>query len=143
MTDDVEIGTDWPTYHTKRGKPINLNMVEYWASRHLSIENMAALLKISRGSIYELIDENKQFEQDFYDAIESGKAQAAQIVTNKLLELCEEGHPQSIYFYLERKGGWTKTETVKNEHTGANGTETQNQKIIIEVVDARKNAKSK
>ena len=63
MTDDVEIGTDWPTYHTKRGKPINLNMVEYWASRHLSIENMAALLKISRGSIYELIDENKQFEQ--------------------------------------------------------------------------------
>ena len=125
MTDDVEIGTDWPTYHTKRGKPINLNMVEYWASRHLSIENMAALLKISRGSIYELIDENKQFEQDFYEAIESGKAQAAQIVTNKLLELCEEGHPQSIYFYLERKGGWTKTETVKNEHTGANGTALQ------------------
>jgi predicted DNA-binding protein YlxM (UPF0122 family) len=125
MTDDVEIGTDWPTYHTKRGKPINLNMVEYWASRHLSIENMAALLKISRGSIYELIDENKQFEQDFYDAIESGKAQAAQIVTNKLLELCEEGHPQSIYFYLERKGGWTKTETVKNEHTGKDGTALQ------------------
>lgn len=121
MTDDVEIGTDWPTYHTKRGKPINLNMVEYWASRHLSIENMAALLKISRGSIYELIDENKQFEQDFYDAIESGKAQAAQIVTNKLLELCEEGHPQSIYFYLERKGGWIKTETIKNELTGKDG----------------------
>lgn len=142
MTDDVEIGTDWPTYHTKRGKPINLNMVEYWASRHLSIENMAALLKISRGSIYELIDENQQFEQDFYEAIESGKAQAAQIVTNKLLELCEEGHPQSIYFYLERKGGWTKTETVKNEHTDTNSTETQNQKIIIEVVDARKNAET-
>lgn len=125
MTDDVEIGTDWPTYHTKRGKPINLNMVEYWASRHLSIENMAALLKMNRATLYELMEEDQQFQQDFYEAIESGKAQAAQIVTNKLLELCEEGHPQSIYFYLERKGGWTKTETVKNEHTGKDGATLQ------------------
>ena len=121
MTDDVEIGTEWPTYYTKRGKPINLNMVEYWASRHLSIENMAALLKMNRATLYELMEDDQQFQQDFYEAIESGKAQAARTVTNKLLELCEEGHPQSIYFYLERKGGWTKTETVKNEHTGANG----------------------
>lgn len=109
-------------YYTKRGKPIDLDKVEQWASRHLSIENMAALMGISRTSIYDMIEEDAQFEQDFYDAIESGKAQGVEMVTNKLLELCEEGHPQSIYFFLERKGGFTKTETVKNEHTGANGT---------------------
>jgi len=113
--------SEWPTYYTKRGKPIDLNKIEEWASRHLSIENMAALSGISRGSIYEMIEENKQFEQDFYEAIESGKAQSVQMVTNKLLELCEEGHPQSIQYFLERKGGWTKTETIKQEVTGANG----------------------
>lgn len=117
--------SEWPKYYTKRGKEIDLNKVEAWASRHLSIENMAALIGISRTALYEFIEESEQFGQDFYSAIESGKAQGVEMVTNKLLELCEEGHPQSIYFFLERKGGFTKTETVKNEITGANGTALQ------------------
>lgn len=112
-------------FYTKRGKEIDLNKVELWASRHLSIENMAALMGISRGSIYEMFEENKQFEQNFYAAIESGKAQTLEMATNKLLELVEEGHPQSINFYLERRGGWHKTETIKNEHTGKDGTALQ------------------
>lgn len=120
MTDKID-DENTRLFYTKRGKEIDLDKVELWASRHLSIENMAALMGMNRATLYELMEENQQFQQNFYDAIESGKAQAAQIVTNKLLELCEEGHPQSIYFYLERKGGWIKTETIKNELTGKDG----------------------
>lgn len=120
MTDKID-DENTRLFYTKRGKEIDLDKVELWASRHLSIENMAALMGMNRATLYELMEENRQFQQNFYDAIESGKAQAAQIVTNKLLELCEEGHPQSIYFYLERKGGWIKTETIKNELTGKDG----------------------
>lgn len=112
-------------FYTKRGKEIDLNKVELWASRHLSIENMAALMGMNRATLYELIEENQQFQQNFYAAIESGKAKVLEMATNKLLELVEEGHPQSINFYLERRGGWHKTETVKNEHTGKDGTALQ------------------
>jgi hypothetical protein len=112
-------------FYTKRGKKIDLNKVVLWASRHLTIENMAALIGISKTSLYETIEENEQFGLNFYAAIESGKAQGVEMVTNKLLELCEEGHPQSIYFFLERKGGFNKVDTVKNEITGKDGTPLQ------------------
>ena len=42
-------------------------------------------------------------------------------------------------FWAKTRMGWKETNV--QEHTGANGTEIQNQKITIEVVDARKNAK--
>lgn len=124
-------------FYTKRGKEINLDKITLWASRHLSIENMAALMGMNRATLYELIEENQQFQQNFYAAIESGKAQTLEMATNKLLDLVEEGHPQSIQYYLERKGGWNK-EPVKEELK----TETQKQEIQITVVDARKNADS-
>ncbi len=117
-------------FYTKRGKVIDLDKVEVWASRHLSIENMAALSGISRGSIYEMLEENKQFEQNFYAAIESGKAKVLEMATNKLLELVEDGHPQSINFYLERRGGWTKTETIKTV------ADEPISKVTIEVISA-------
>lgn len=120
MTDSADESTR--LYYSKRGKEIDLDKVEFWASRHLSIENMAALMGIGRTLIYEMMNENEQFKQDFEAAIESGKAKTVEMATNKLLELVEEGHPQSIQYYLERRGGWTKTETIKNEHTGPNGT---------------------
>lgn len=47
---------------------------------------------------------------------------------------------RAAMFWAKTRMGWKETNV--QEHTGANGTETQNQKIIIEVVDARKNAKS-
>ena len=117
-------------FYTKRGKVIDLDKVEVWASRHLSIENMAALSGISRGSIYEMLEENKQFGQNFYAAIESGKAKVLEMATNKLLELVEDGHPQSINFYLERRGGWTKTETIKTV------ADEPISKVTIEVISA-------
>lgn len=46
---------------------------------------------------------------------------------------------RAAMFWAKTRMGWKETNV--QEHTGANGTETQNQKIIIEVVDARKNAK--
>lgn len=125
-------------FYTKRGKEIDLNKVEMWASRHLTIENMAALMGISKTSLYEMLEENELFGLNFYTAIESGKAQGVEMVTNKLFELCEEGHPQSIYFFLERKGGYSKEpEKPKEDPTQKTNT------ITINVVDARKNAKSK
>lgn len=129
MTDKID-DENTRLFYTKRGKVIDLDKVEMWASRHLSIENMAALMGISRGSIYEMFEENKQFEQKFYEAIESGKAKVLEMATNKLLELVEDGHPQSINFYLERRGGWTKTETIKTV------ADEPIAKVTIEVISA-------
>ena len=129
MTDKID-DENTRLFYTKRGKVIDLDKVEVWASRHLSIENMAALSGISRGSIYEMLEENKQFEQNFYAAIESGKAKVLEMATNKLLELVEDGHPQSINFYLERRGGWTKTETIKTV------ADEPISKVTIEVISA-------
>ena len=129
MTDKID-DENTRLFYTKRGKEIDLDKVEVWASRHLSIENMAALSGISRGSIYEMLEENKQFGQNFYAAIESGKAKVLEMATNKLLELVEDGHPQSINFYLERRGGWTKTETIKTV------ADEPISKVTIEVISA-------
>mgnify|MGYP003441163203 FL=1 len=129
MTDKID-DENTRLFYTKRGKVIDLDKVEVWASRHLSIENMAALSGISRGSIYEMLEENKQFGQNFYAAIESGKAKVLEMATNKLLELVEDGHPQSINFYLERRGGWTKTETIKTV------ADEPISKVTIEVISA-------
>lgn len=117
-------------FYTKRGKEIDLDKVELWASRHLTIENMAALMGMNRATIYELAEENQQFQHNFYAAIESGKAQGVEMVTNKLLELCEEGHPQSIYFFLERKGGFNKVDTVENKHSGSVDVNTITRRVI-------------
>ena len=46
---------------------------------------------------------------------------------------------RAAMFWAKTRMGWKETNV--QEHTGANGTEIQNQKITIEVVDARKNAK--
>ena len=129
MTDKID-DENTRLFYTKRGKEIDLDKIELWASRHLSIENMAALSGISRGSIYEMLEENKQFGQNFYAAIESGKAKVLEMATNKLLELVEDGHPQSINFYLERRGGWTKTETIKTV------ADEPISKVTIEVISA-------
>ena len=47
---------------------------------------------------------------------------------------------RAAMFWAKTRMGWKETNV--QEHTGANGTETQNQKVIIKVVDARKNAKT-
>lgn len=105
-------------YYTPRGAEIDLDKVEEWASRGLSIENMAALCGIGRRTLYDLREENAQFAQDFDLAVESGKAQGVEAVANKLMELCLEGHPQSIQYFLERKGGFQKTENLNQSVSG-------------------------
>jgi len=47
---------------------------------------------------------------------------------------------RAAMFWAKTRMGWKETNV--QEHTGANGTETQSQKVIIEVVDARKNAET-
>ena len=47
MTDKID-DENTRLFYTKRGKVIDLDKVEMWASRHLSIENMAALSGISK-----------------------------------------------------------------------------------------------
>lgn len=46
---------------------------------------------------------------------------------------------RAAMFWAKTRMGWKETNV--QEHTGANGAKPQSQKITIEVVDARKNAK--
>lgn len=105
-------------YYTPRGVEIDLDKVEQWASIGMTIENMAALCGIGRRTLYDFREENAQFAHDFDLAIESGKAQGVEAVANKLIELCLEGHPASIQYFLERKGGFQKTENLNQNVTG-------------------------
>ena len=120
---------------TKPKIHIDLKQVESLAANGLTQEQIAAALGISERTLRS----RKGEIADFADAIKRGKAKGIALVTNKLMESIKGGNMTGMIFFLKTQAGWKETNV--QEHTGANGTETQNQKIIIEVVDARKNAK--
>lgn len=121
---------------TKPKIKIDLKQVESLAANGLTDEQIASALGISRTTLSNRKRENEQFVL----AIKRGKAKGIALVTNKLMESIKGGNITGMIFFLKTQAGWKETNV--QEHTGANGTETQNQKIIIEVVDARKNAET-
>lgn len=44
---------------------------------------MASLMGMNRATLYEMIEDNQQFQQNFYAAIESGKTKVLEMATNK------------------------------------------------------------
>ena len=104
---------------------------------YLSQDQIADYFGISRPTFAAMIERDNDISLRY----KKGKAKAIGLVAQGLLQKARNGDTASAIFYLKTQAGWR--ETSVQEITGANGTETQNQKITIEVVDARKNAKSK
>ncbi len=80
---------------------VDLSEVERLAGLGLTQEELCANLGISVDTLENRIKENS----DFSDAIKRGKANSAEIVSNKLFELCKKGNLGAIIWYEKTRRG--------------------------------------
>ena len=122
---------------TKPKIKIDLKQVEALAANGLTDEQIASALGISRTTLSNRKRENEQFVL----AIKRGKAKGIALVTNKLMESIKGGNITGMIFFLKTQAGWKETNVQEEENKEAKNNPKNT--ITINVVDARKNAKSK
>jgi len=122
---------------TKPKIHIDLKQVESLAANGLTDEQIASALGISRTTLSNRKRENEQFVL----AIKRGKAKGIALVTNKLMESIKGGNMTGMIFFLKTQAGWRETSVQEEENKEAKNNPKNT--ITINVVDARKNAKSK
>ena len=121
---------------TKPKIKIDLKQVESLAANGLTDEQIASALGISRTTLSNRKRENEQFVL----AIKRGKAKGIALVTNKLMESIKGGNITGMIFFLKTQAGWKETNVQEENKEAKNNPKNT---ITINVVDARKNAKSK
>lgn len=121
---------------TKPKIKIDLKQVESLAANGLTDEQIASALGISRTTLSNRKRENEQFVL----AIKRGKAKGIALVTNKLMESIKGGNITGMIFFLKTQAGWKETNAQEEENKEAKNNPKNT--ITINVVDARKNAKS-
>ena len=122
---------------TKPKIKIDLKQVESLAANGLTQEQIAAALGISESTLHKRKKENTEFTA----AIKRGKAKGIALVTNKLMESIKGGNMTAMIFFLKTQAGWRETSAQEEENKEAKNNPKNT--ITINVVDARKNAKSK
>ena len=122
---------------TKPKIHIDLKQVESLAANGLTDEQIASALGISRTTLSNRKRENEQFVL----AIKRGKAKGIALVTNKLMESIKGGNMTGMIFFLKTQAGWRETSVQEEENKEAKNKPKNT--ITINVVDARKHAKSK
>jgi len=96
--------------------PEIIERVEELASQGLPKYQIAHLIGIS----YETLNEKTKDYPDFSDAIERGKAQGIETITNALFHKARTGDTAAIKYYLNnRSDDWS--ETQKHELSGPGG----------------------
>lgn len=110
-----------------------LNDVEKLAAV-LTVDQLADFLSIGRTTFYRMMER----QPDISVRYKNGKAKAITGVSKGLLQRALEGELAAQIFYLKTQAGWRE----QKEEAPKDDTKTQSQKITIEVVDARKNAKT-
>ena len=121
---------------TKPKIKIDLKQVESLAANGLTDEQIASALGISRTTLSNRKRENEQFVL----AIKRGKAKGIALVTNKLMESIKGGNITGMIFFLKTQAGWKENNAQEEENKEAKNNPKNT--ITINVVDARKNAKS-
>ena len=121
---------------TKPKIKIDLKQVESLAANGLTQEQIAAALGISESTLHKRKKENTEFTA----AIKRGKAKGIALVTNKLMESIKGGNMTAMIFFLKTQAGWRETSAQEEENKEAKNNPKNT--ITINVVDARKNAKS-
>ena len=109
--------------------PEIIERVEKLAAQGLPKYQIAHLIGIS----YETLNEKTKDYPDFSDAIERGKAQGIETITNTLFTKARTGDTAAIKYYLNnRSEEWS--ETQKHEHSGPSGgpIETINREMTAE-----------
>ena len=109
--------------------PEIIERVEELAGQGLPKYQIAHLIGIS----YETFNEKAKEFSDFSDAIERGKAQGIETMTNALFHKAQTGDTAAIKYYLNnRSDDWS--ETQKHVHSGPNDgpIETINREMTAE-----------
>lgn len=96
---------------------INLKQVESLAAQGLSNEKIYDYLKISHQTFYR----KKRELSELSEALSQGRAKGTAKIANVLFNKAAAGDNACMFFYLERKAGWVRQETVKHEGGGPDG----------------------
>ena len=89
--------------------------MERYAASGLSDEEIATCLGISRTTLHNRRKENEQFEQ----AIKTGRLRSHLAVSNKLYDLCLNGNITAIIWYEKSRRGLTDKINVSPEELDA------------------------
>ena len=104
---------------------------------YLSQDQIADYFGISRPTFAAMIERDNDISLRY----KKGKAKAIGLVAQGLLQKARNGDTASAIFYLKTQAGWRETSAQEEENKEAKNNPKNT--ITINVVDARKNAKSK
>lgn len=108
--------------------PEIIERVEELAGQGLPKYQIAHVIGIS----YETLNEKTKEYPEFSDAIERGKAQGIETITNALFLKAQTGDTAAIKYYLNnRSDEWS--ETQKYEHSGPGGGPIETSSKVIRV----------
>ena len=103
---------------------------------YLSQDQIADYFGISRPTFAAMIERDNDISLRY----KKGKAKAIGLVAQGLLQKARNGDTASAIFYLKTQAGWRETSAQEEENKEAKNNPKNT--ITINVVDARKNAKS-
>lgn len=93
--------------------PDQIETVELCAGRGLTLDDIAAILKISPKTL----DRRLSDDEAVREAYDRGRASAKKFVVDKLFEQIEKGKMSAIIFYLKTQCGWRETEQTTEQRT--------------------------
>ncbi|HOK07704.1 MAG TPA: hypothetical protein PLW40_10845 [Syntrophales bacterium] len=105
-------------------KPVQipLDKVEDLAAKGLTQEQICHVIGISQ----ETMCKYKRLNPELVEAIQRGKARGTEAIANVIYEKAKNGDFASAAFFLERRCGWTRKETLQHQ-----GDEEQPLVIVI------------
>jgi hypothetical protein len=106
-------------------------------SAFLSQEQIADYFGIARNTFTAICER----QPEVFEQYKKGKARAIGTVAKGLIKQAMEGNTSAAMFYLKTQAGWRETSVQEEENKEAKNNPKNT--ITINVVDARKNAKSK
>jgi hypothetical protein len=106
-------------------------------SAFLSQEQIADYFGIARNTFIAICER----QPEVFEQYKKGKARAIGTVAKGLIKQAMEGNTSAAMFYLKTQAGWRETSVQEEENKEAKNNPKNT--ITINVVDARKNAKSK
>jgi hypothetical protein len=116
------------TWRAKMTKPrikITADQIEELARAGLSVAQIAGSLRVSETTLRNRLRDKKAFQL----ALEKGRADSVEKVSNKLFESAMSGNVTAQIFFLKCRAGWKETD--KHELTGADGKELQTAPFVI------------
>jgi len=109
----------------KRGRKaidIPVEKVEALAAQGMTDEQICHIIGVSHETFYKRQRENPEL----VEAVKRGKAKGIATIANVIFEKAKNGDFASAAFFLERRGGWTRKETLQHQ-----GDEDQPLVIVI------------